>query len=1762
MAGVQDKAGSEVLASSESHGSETNPPATGVPLDGLDLGFGVPENGADQTLSDPLAPSSSTTAEQAAHAEKARSLPITGEFERVVDTSQLPELPMPGDPREGTPFTPVTGAVADRWHQMIQAYEREAAALGSEKAGAPLFMEVGRIYEEELGQPRQAASAYQKAFNLDPRNPSVLHASRRLFTEVGNWAMVVQIIGYEIEGARSDERRATLFAEKGSILEDKLNNPDEAQRAFRAALEAWSAEPLALNALERLHLYRKEHEPLYELYQRALSVAQKPERRLPLLLTSAQLSEDRLDDPDAAIRHYREILEVDEGNAVALEAMRRLTLQTERWDDYVEVLSRAAELTEEPRIAAQHLVAAARVLHDRKDDPEQALLILLKALEGAPDELVILKEIERLYAQNDRMDEVVKVLRRESEVTTEPRERVPILSRLGTILEDELELIDDAIVAFEEAVALMPSYLPARQALGRLYRKTERWSALADLFRREAETEKDTAAKISQLFKLAELRAGRLNDTDGAIAALLALLAVQPEYQPAWDQLEALYTASGSWAELVQLLEDQLKYASDPDQQLFLLARIGQLAEEKAGNLDAATSAYERMLTVREEHIGAIRNLVRLTEKQERYPAMLEFLEREIALTTEPRALVQLNYRAGVILQNHLAENEKAIERYEEVLNLDPGYLPALRSVGVLYAETGQSESLLGMYRRELDATESNERKIALLFRMVDVALDQQNDEGKAIELLQEVLEKDAVNLPALRALAELHAQRGENELLVEVLRREADSVDSPAERAATLLRIAELCEERLDRADQAAEVYQEVLRLGHDFDAAIRGLVRIYSAAGLWNALSRALKTAYDHTGDDHTKAAILVRSAEVAGDKLGNLDSAAESLERALELEPNRVTILSQLERISVARRDWRRATAVSTALAQHETDPRLYAARQIRIAVMKETQLDPPESGAEHYRLALETVPDHPVALKALELAYLRSRNWDGLVALYHRDAILTTNKDRQVVLYTRAAEVAENRLERDDQAADLYDQALDIDPHYLPALHGRRRIAERQDDKKTILETLQAEGSVSADVSHAKEVLFEAARVRQDGLGDISGAVETYQMVLSRAPDHVGAFNRLEAIFLEREAWHPMLELLQRRAGAVEDKVEQAKLLETAAEITQDRLQDIDSAVNLYREVLARDESNPAALIRLGPLAFKREGWDEAIDIFHRTLANTQDSDAHLNALKSLGIIYQEHRKDLVKSVQSFQAALQASPGDTECLRRLATMYQTAEDWGSAVNVLLRLAEAEPRPEAKVSTLMELGGVYADGAGERPNAILAYRKVLEIEANNADAVMKLTGLYEQEGDWHSLAEVTANYVRLLPPEDKHMAAPLHLKMADVFENRIHDDTRAINALKYALEAQPDSAPALEHLARLFAKDPDSYPQAVAAHRQLLKLDPFRVASYREMHRMFERLGQHDKAFVTAEVLVLLRAQQQDEDLYYHEHKSRVAPRAFGELTDRDHERLLVHPSERGAIREVLAILGQELSKLYPGDLAPYELEKRRADQQGQRSHNPMKHLSAELADVLGAPPFELLLTKKHELGLFIENTKPPSLIVGSNVALRIQDKDQRFLLARQLERLRGGHHLLDRIPDPELETILWAVAKMANPGASVPVDSSRLDAMTRTMVRSLSTRARRDLEVVGKGLFKTHVDVSKHRKAAYNSGNRAGLVVTNDLEVAVRHIVRAHPEIRPLWRDADGAKETIGQVEEVRDLLSFAVSEEYLSIRSKLGFSIQS
>lgn len=756
----------------------------------------------------------------------------------ATDLALLPALMEPGQPKEGAPFAPKAGEEAAQWEKVINDYEREAKAIGNDAKAAVLYLEIGRIWEEQLAKPRNAAMAYQRAFNLNAKDPAVLHASRRLFTEVGNWAMVVQILGYEIENADTKERRATLYAEKGTILEEKLRNPEEAQKAFRDALEEWSAEPLAINALERLHLFRREYDQLYKVYLRALDTAGTPERRLPLLVASAQLAEDRLEDPTTATAHYREITETDPENALALAALRRLLLQTAQWEGFVEVLIKSAEICESQSEAAQHLLSASRIQHERLGKIDKALLSMLKALEYAPEDLGILRQIEYLYEQNDRFDEVVKVLRREAEVTSEPRDRVPILFKLGTILEDKLGEAEDAVPAFEEAVGLMPNYVPAKQALGRLYEKTQKWQALAELFEMEVRLEEDSGVRISKLLKLAEIQETKLDQVEPAVQTLKDLLALKADYQPARKHIERLLQQREDWKGLSELYEQELDLAADKDQRVFLLNRIGLLAEDKLGDLDAAWKSYDRILEISPGHLHTIRTLSRLAQKREAWEDLLKMFELEVEATEDQKEVVAILHRSGVVTEEELDDREAAVAQYEKVLTLNPTYLPALKSLGRLYHQQGRWDDLLSMFQRELEVSKSVDQTVALLFRMADVLVDHINDDGRAAEVYHRVLEQEPENLPALRALADIYTKKGDHEKLVEVLMREAESLKDPKERASTLMRIAEICEEKLDRTDHAAEAYQEVLRLGHSFDQAIRSLVRIYSAEGMWNAL------------------------------------------------------------------------------------------------------------------------------------------------------------------------------------------------------------------------------------------------------------------------------------------------------------------------------------------------------------------------------------------------------------------------------------------------------------------------------------------------------------------------------------------------------------------------------------------------------------------------------------------------------------------------------------------------------------------------------------------------------------------------------------------------------------------------------------------------------------------------------------------------------------------------------------------------------------
>src|SRR6185503_16255711 len=114
---------------------------------------------------------------------------------------------------------------------------------------------------------------------------------------------------------------------------------------------------------------------------------------------------------------------------------------------------------------------------------------------------------------------------------------------------------------------------------------------------------------------------------------------------------------------------------------------------------------------------------------------------------------------------------------------------------------------------------------------------------------------------------------------------------------------------------------------------------------------------------------------------------------------------------------------------------------------------------------------------------------------------------------------------------------YRSALELMAGHLPALRGLRRIAERKNDAKAVLDCIRMEGEIVADGDRVLQLLLEAGEIYQDRFNDIARAVESFVQLLNRAPKHPKAFARLEAIYTAQQAWPALLELYSRRASAL-------------------------------------------------------------------------------------------------------------------------------------------------------------------------------------------------------------------------------------------------------------------------------------------------------------------------------------------------------------------------------------------------------------------------------------------------------------------------------------------------------------------------------------------------------------------------------------------------------------------------------------------------
>ncbi len=269
---------------------------------------------------------------------------------------------------------------------------------------------------------------------------------------------------------------------------------------------------------------------------------------------------------------------------------------------------------------------------------------------------------------------------------------------------------------------------------------------------------------------------------DGKPTAALGGIPLGPRQLAAWmrrieelaEQAEQLEAAGGPVEEVVDLWMHIALRHPDPV---------------------AQGDCYRRVLALRPEEPRALEALAGLQEQAGDWEDAARLLSKLADSTDEPGRRVELEHRAGQILWQRLADDERAEAHFLHAFALREPHMPSVIALVQIYRERGDWEGAAELLVRSEARVLSKSLRLELLMEAANIHRDHVTN-PRAEELLESALAIDPGHLPAINALADIYRRERrweEAEAFVEVLEHDdAESATRVRSRLETARAVAE----------------------------------------------------------------------------------------------------------------------------------------------------------------------------------------------------------------------------------------------------------------------------------------------------------------------------------------------------------------------------------------------------------------------------------------------------------------------------------------------------------------------------------------------------------------------------------------------------------------------------------------------------------------------------------------------------------------------------------------------------------------------------------------------------------------------------------------------------------------------------------------------------------------------------------------------------------------------------------------------------------
>jgi len=1361
------------------------------------------------------------------------------------------------------------------WEKLLGLQRREAERLpaGADRAGK--FLEIAKLATERVKKPEICIDLWQEVLASDESNAEALGALGGLYERAKDFEKLASVLERQAEITFDAPAKIQVLTKLGTIYGDRLNNDEGAVNAWRALLtldpndrraqDALKKKYLALGRWDDLEVFYAESgkwDEFIRVLEQQEAKETNPPAKISLLFKIAQLWADKKQKLDRAAKSYEKVLELEADNLQAAEALIPIYTSSNN----AKALANAIEVKlgheQEPTSKLDLYREVAALYEGKVKDPQKAFDRYLAAFELFPGDARTSEDVERAAKVTSRWEEVVASYRRAIEAADTNGERdtaVMLRLRLGRVLVDNLQKIDEALDAYRSVYDADGENAEAIAALERLYRHTSRFTDLLGIYEKKRDLSTTPEEKKAINYEIAKLYENEIKDVDRAIDTYVQVLEDEASDAQALASLDVLYGRLGRWEPYVDVLRRRIELDVGEAELIDLKFRLGQTLETHLQDANGALENYREILFLDPQHEGARTALEKMLEGDLRaeaasilesiyeergdWPKLINALEILSASQGDVEKRVALKRKAARISAERINDFKHAFAALASALRDDPALAETRDEIERIAESSGAQRELVALYGElaETITDASLARDYWLRIAGID---DRLGDVDQAAQAYYKVLAIDPADAEALAALEQLFTRTQRWQDLVGVVERRIEQTSDAKERDALYASMAQIYDERLGRPEDAVAAYKKVLELDPGNERALKALDDLFTRQKMWSELAENLEAQLALAATDDAQLALMLRLAALREREMGMIDVAIEGYRQVLERAPTNAQALAALERLGTDPNyeltiadlleplyrhigDWQKLVGVHEVQVRRSDDVTRRVELLHQVAQLYEDAAGDLGSAFSTLARALKEEPSNESTQQQLDRVARATGRFTDLAQAFEQLASQIDDPPLASSLYMTSARVQENDLGNVDTAVALYRKVLEIDPLSLAAAESLERLFRTSERYQELSIILQRKSEIIEEPSDKKDALFQAAAIEEDVLNRPEAAIAVYHKVLEIDSDDLRAIDALIRRYLDLSRWEDLLAVYAKKADLVADVEEKKGIYYQVGAVYERELGDVPRAIDTYTKILELDPDDLQALSRLDVLYEQAQNWTELLSVLTRESEMTSDANEAISFQYRIAELYEKHLDDVPRAVELYREVLQRQPdheptlraleglknGDKEPLAASAVLepvYEAASDWPKLISVHAVQVRHAGDPFQQVDLLHRIARLYEDALGDHASAFDTYARALPLDDANEQTLGNLERLAMAVDRWPQVAQLyDAQLEKFAGGEDKERFVELGLRTAQVFEVQLEDVDGAIAHYRRVVDADAENLTGIRALDRLYAQ-----------------------------------------------------------------------------------------------------------------------------------------------------------------------------------------------------------------------------------------------------------------------------------------------------------------------------------------------------------------